>query len=551
MDARHGGYFSISPTTSFSNHREYEKDSAVLVNEFRTESGSVRLTDFVPVLAEEDKCGRLLPLSSLIRRVEGLEGTVELEVLFCPRPDYGETMPRLSRRGSAGYVADLGGRLLHIATDSLLEAGAGQVSGTVSVRAGERRDFWFAYSEDAPAVYPVLSHIDYLLEKTLSYWQQWASRCQYHGPHRAGVVRSAITLKLLSFAPSGAIVAAPTTSLPEVIGGIRNWDYRYCWLRDASYMARMFFQLGYQEEASAFMMWLMHATTLTYPRFQVLYDVYGQARLPQRDLHQLEGYRGSYPVRIGNQAWCQYQLDVYGEVLDALLLAVDHGFSLDRAMRRHLVDLADLVMKEWACPDHGIWEIPGQRQHYVHSKVQCWVSLDRAMKIARRAGVDVSIEACRQAAANISDTVFREGFSPRLGSFVQRFGMEGVDASALTFPGLGFVDPRDDRIRSTVAAIRTRLAADAFLYRYETDDGLPGKEGAFIACSFWLVESLHLLGQHDEAEALFTRLQSSANDLGLYAEEVDPASGAFLGNFPQALTHLALIGAALRLTQTR
>lgn len=550
LDGTRGGDFSIRPTVPFSVHRHYENDSAVLVSELRTESGVVRLTDFVPALVEEDKRGRLLPFWSLIRRIEGLEGTVELDVTFRPHPDYGNVTLSFHRRGAAGYACDLGGRLLFLTTDCLLDVKPGEVSGRVTLRAGERHALWLAYSEDAPAVYPAPAHIDELLQKTLAYWQRWASQCTYQGPHRAAAIRSAITLKLLSFAPSGAIVAAPTTSLPEVMGGVRNWDYRLCWLRDASLTAKMFFQLGYHEEARAFIMWLMHATNLTYPRLQVLYDVYGHAHLPQHDLHHLEGYRGSSPVRIGNQAWCQYQLDVYGHVLDAVLVAVDYGFSLDRSMRRHVVDLANLVLDEWICPDHGIWEIPGKRRHYVHSKVQCWVALDRAIQLTRRTGLNVSTADWRQATATITDTVFRDGFSPRLRSFIQRFGSEGVDAAALSFPAAGFIDPADDRMRSTVAAIRSRLAAGDLLYRYDTDDGLPGKEGAFVACSFWLVEALHLLGQYDEAEAILARLLSKANDLGLYAEEIDPASGAFLGNFPQALTHLALIGAVLRLPQT-
>lgn len=550
LDARRGGYFTISPSRPTTSRRWYEDQTAVLVTEFQTETGCVQLKDFVPALTEAEKATRPLPLWSLVRQVEGLEGTMELDVVFSPRPSHGRVVPQLHRRNGAGYFADLGSQLLHLATDAQLEIRRGEAAGRVTARAGELHTFWFAFSVDAPAVYPPLPEAAGLLQQTLKFWRHWTNRCRYQGPYRKEILRSAITLKLLSFAPSGAIVAAPTTSLPEVIGGVRNWDYRYCWLRDAAYTARVFSLLGYQEEASAFILWLLHATTLTYPALQVLYDLCGEASIPQRDLQTLEGYRASSPVRVGNQAYRQFQLDVYGEVLDAVLVAVEAGFQLDREMRRRLVRMADLVSRQWMQPDHGIWEIPGRRQHYVHSKVLCWVALDRAIKLSPRLGLAVSPERWEQAAAAIRETVLAAGFSHATGSFVQRIGDEALDATGLTFAAVGFLDPKDKRFGSTIESIRTGLSAGDLVYRYQADDGLPGKEGAFLACSFWLVEALALQERRAEAETMFQRLQRRANDVGLYSEEVDPLTGGCLGNFPQALSHLAHVAAALRLSHT-
>lgn len=551
LDHWRGGHFTIAPRGPFRCRRQYAGSTAVLVSEFRTDTGMVRITDLVPVLAESEKRTSLMPLWSLLRRIEGVEGTVELDIIFKPRPDHGRVIPRFHARGEAGYFADLGARLLHLAADVRLEIREGEVGGTIVIRPGSRYALWFAYSEDAPAVYPVLSQADSAIEKTCAFWKDWTDRCQYTGQYRESVLRSALTLKLLSYAPSGAIVAAPTTSLPEVIGGKRNWDYRYCWLRDASYTATVFLKLGYAQEAMAFIQWLMYATVLTYPALKVLYDIYGDMSFTQKHLDELEGYRRSQPVYTGNQAQAQYQLDVYGEVFDSFFLYVQAGYSVDRAMRRRLVKMADLLTTQWTFPDHGIWEIPGGRRHYVHSKVMCWVALSRAEQIARHLGLHADLSAWQKARQSIEDTVWRGGFSPQQRSFVQTLGGDNVDATALVFPLVGFIASGDPRVVSTVEAVRKNLGIGDLLYRYRMDDGLPGQEGAFLPCSFWLVEALASMGRQDEAEELFQRLQSRANDVGLYSEEIDPADGAALGNFPQALTHLAHIGAALRLDQGR
>jgi len=547
LDHARGGHFTVAPRRPFSVRRSYRDTTAVLVTEFQTDEGIVRVTDCLPVLPEAKKSTTLFPFRSVLRYIEGLEGAVELEIIFKPRPNHGRLSPTFHLRGPAGYCADLGNRLFQLATDIPLSLQPGTVEGRIIAEAGFHRVLWFAYSEDAPAVYPLLSGAQSAIEKTVQVWKQWAEACTYNGPYRESVLRSALTLKLLSFAPSGAIVAAPTTSLPEVIGGNRNWDYRYCWLRDASYTAQVFSRIGYAAEATAFLRWLMHATALSYPGLKVLYDVYGETALSQVSLDSLEGYRESQPVQVGNQAFKQFQLDVYGEVLDSLWACVGAGHELDREMRRRLVRMADLVGSVWTLPDYGIWEIPNEPRHYVHSKVMAWVALDRAEKIVHKLGMAADIKPWRVAKDAIRRTVDESGFSLNIGSFVQTLGGDDLDAAALTFTVLGFLEHDDPRATSTIEAIRKKLGAGDLIYRYRGHDGLAGTEGAFLPCSFWLVEALEDIGQREEARQLFERLQQHANDVGLYSEEMDPLTGQMLGNFPQALTHLTHIGAALRL----
>jgi GH15 family glucan-1,4-alpha-glucosidase len=503
----------------------------------------------MPVLPEVEKSRRLYPFRSMLRYIEGLEGMVELDIVFKPRPDHGRLVPAFHLRRRGGYCVDLGGRLLQLATDLSLSIRPGALEGRVLVGAGQRHALWLTYSEDAPAVYPLLSEAQSAIGETVDVWKQWADACSYDGPYRQSVIRSALTLKLLSFAPSGAIVAAPTTSLPEVIGGSRNWDYRYCWLRDASYTAHVFSRIGYSAEATAFIRWLMHATALTYPELKVVYDVYGESSLSQADVGSLEGYQESHPVRVGNQAVGQFQLDVYGEVLDGIWTCVEAGHDLDREMRQRLLRMADFVSSAWTLPDHGIWEIPHGRRHYINSKVMSWVALDRAEQIVHKLLMQANLEPWQFAKAAIRRTVFDAGYSQRLGSFLQSLGSEEVDATALMFVGLGFIEQDDPRMASTIRTIRARLGDGDLMYRYRGYDGLGGTEGAFLPCSFWLVEALAAIGQRQEARQLFERLQKFANDVGLYSEEMDPKTGRMLGNFPQALTHLAHIGAALRLDQ--
>jgi len=546
LDWRQGGYCAVHPTAAFHSTRRYRSHTAVLTTEFETREGRARLTDLMPVAA--NGATGLAPLRQVLRLVEGLDGKVEFSITVKPRPDDGTTVPRFKRRGPVVYGADFGGRLLCVAIDRPLAIEPGRLTGTVTVAPGERIALWIAYAEEAPAVYPRPSAAAEALEDTLRYWTGWTARCRYQGPYREELLRSAITLKLMSYAPSGAIVAAPTTSLPERMGGELNWDYRYCWLRDASLTAHAFFRLGFDAEAVAFTQWMTHATRLTYPELQVLYSLHGESSIDERVWPLFEGYRWSRPVRFGNAAAQQYQLDVYGEVLDGLLLYVQAGYPIDRDMKRWIVRVGDLLSTGWTQPDHGIWEVRGDRRHYVHSKVMCWVALERAERMARRLGLQASTARWAQARDALTRTVLRAGYSKTRRSFVQVLGGTRLDAAALTFGVSGFIDGRDPRMTSTVATIQRWLARGPLVYRYLQEQGTGREEGTFLPCSFWLVEALAHAGRVGEAEEVLTGLQQRANDVGLLPEEIRYDDGAFLGNFPLALTHVTHLGALLRLT---
>jgi GH15 family glucan-1,4-alpha-glucosidase len=555
LDTQRGGRFRVRPLGTFHSERRYLPETNVLETSFRTPGGAIALRDLMPVASEAEKRAALTPDHEMLREVQGLEGEVDLEIVYEPRPDYGRLRPRLEGRGALGLWAEVGRGALVLRSDLPLElAGDGRAAhGVGRIRAGERKYLSFTYGEEAPAVVPPLGEVARArVERTARWWREWAGRCAYRGPHRDAVVRSALVLKLMAYAPSGAVVAAPTTSLPEQIGGVRNWDYRYCWLRDASLTLRALFALGYHEEAEAFLGWMLHATRLTWPELQVVYDVFGESRLPELELPHLEGYAGSRPVRVGNDAHGQLQLDVYGEVLDAVSRFARRGGRFDRDTVRLLDGLGHTVCRRWREPDEGIWEGRSGRFHHTHSKVLCWVALDRLIQMHEAAQIRVCVDEFRAERDAIRAEIEARGYNERLGSYTRTFDGDELDASLLVLPLYGYLTGTEPRMRSTCARIRERLGRDGLVYRYlETDDGLPPGEGAFGICSFWAVECLARGGDVEAAAQVFERLLSCANDVGLFAEEIDPATGAALGNFPQAFTHVGLINAALTLAEGR
>jgi GH15 family glucan-1,4-alpha-glucosidase len=404
-------------------------------------------------------------------------------------------------------------------------------------------------SHQEPLVFPPPHEADERLEATIAFWRRWAGSRTYDGPWREAVTRSALALKLLVFAPSGAIAAAATTSLPEELGGERNWDYRYSWVRDSAFTLEAFLRLGCPSEAEAFFSWLMHASQLTHPRLQVLYRLDGGASAPERTL-DLDGYRGSKPVRVGNAAAGQTQLDVYGDVFQTAWLYACARGALDRDIGRRIADIADLVCKIWRRPDSGIWEVRSEPVHFIHSKMMCWVALDRASKLARSGQIpDHRLELWESEAEAIRTFVETHGWSEAKQSYVRSAGSTDLDASLLMAVLFGYDLPSSERLRSTVHAIRTELGKGPLLYRYTGEDGLGGSEGSFLTCSFWLVDALARLGQVDQAAESMEALLAFSNDVGLYAEEVEPETGEFLGNLPQALVHLALINAAASISE--
>jgi GH15 family glucan-1,4-alpha-glucosidase len=553
LDRERGGSFAVRPRESFTSVRRYVDDTNVLETTFTTEEGTIRLLDLMPVSSEADKRTDLAPEHELLRAIEGVEGEVDVEVFCDPRPEYGTVTPRLHDRGQSGYCYTHRGEALVLRSEIPLTMVGGRpgVRGHARLRAGERRYVALAYAHGEPAVLPCFGEVaERKMARTIRWWQDWASRCRYDGPYRASVVRGALTLKLMAYAPSGAVVAAPTTSLPEMVGGVRNWDYRYCWLRDASLTVRAFMELGYEDEATAFLGWLLHSTRLSWPELQVLYDVHGETRLPERDLAHLDGYAGSRPVRVGNDAERQLQLDIYGEVVDAVSGFVRRGGTLDRATARMLVGLGKTVCRRWREPDEGVWETRAGRRHHTYSKVMCWVALDRLLELAGGGAIEAPVEMFTAQRNAIRAEVEERGYSERLQSYVSVLGGEEVDASLLLLGRYGYAGPHSPRMRATCERIHERLGVNGLLYRYQgTDDGLPPGEGAFGIASFWAVGCRCRQGDVDAAARAFEHLCSLANDVGLLAEEIDPTTGAQLGNFPQAFTHVGLIDAALTLAE--
>ena len=536
------GYWKISPTgDAVSVKRHYRAGTLVLETEFETASGAVSLIDFMPVRSRQ---------SDLVRIVVGRRGRVAMQTEGVLRFDYGSSVPWvvISPDGfSARAVA--GPDMTMLYSPVKLENRERRTWAAFDVGAGESLAFVLTHSEshlEAPhKVDPQKALAD-----TEAFWKQWSARCKVGGEWSAAVCRSLITLKALTYAPTGGIVAAPTTSLPEKIGGVRNWDYRHCWLRDATLTLLALMNAGYYDEARAWREWLLRAVAGSPGQMQIMYGIAGERRLPEWQIPWLSGYEGSAPVRVGNAAASQLQLDVYGELMDALYQACKGGLAghdiawgLQSALLAHLE-------KVWTQPDEGIWEVRGPPRHFTHSKLMAWVAFDRAVKMVEGMGVPGPVERWREIRRRIHADVCERGFSTKRNAFVQCYDCEELDASLLQIAITGFLPPDDPRVLSTVEAIRRDLSVDGLVLRYRTEesvDGLPPGEGVFLACSFWLADNFCLQGRWEEARALFERLVGLTNDVGLLAEEYDPIAKRFLGNFPQAFSHVALVNTAMNL----
>ena len=540
LDSERAGHWLLAPAAGGTcTRRAYRGDTLVLDSEWDTPDGRVRVTDFMPPRG-------VAP--DVVRIVEGLSGAVPMRGELRLRFDYGQVTP---------WVRHLAGRLEAVAgPDAVwLRTPAplhGQDMATVSeftVRAGDRVPFVLTWSPSYQPPPPV-THAHRALGETLRFWQEWSARCQVTGPYAGAARRSLVTLKALTYAPTGGIVAAPTTSLPEQPGGPRNWDYRYCWLRDATLTLQALLAAGYRAEARGWREWLLRAVAGDPAKLQIMYGLDGSRRLPETELDWLAGYQGARPVRTGNAAAGPLQLDVWGEVLDGLALARHAGLEGSGEAWDLQVALMEHLEGAWDEPDNGLWEMRGDRRHFTHSKVMAWVAADRMTRAVRESGLPGPDGRWAALRDEIAGQVLDRGFDAHRGTFVQAYGGTELDASLLLIPAVGFLPGDDPRVTGTVAAIQRELTDDGLVLRYRTQgggDGLPGGEGVFLACSFWLVDALQGAGRHEEATALFERLLALRNDVGLLSEEYDPAGGRMLGNFPQAFSHFPMVTSALHL----
>ena len=538
------GCWKIAPALEArQTRRTYRNNTLILETEFVTETGVARLIDFMPVGGAS---------RNVVRVVEGVSGEVAMQMRLVIRFDYGRTVPWVRHLHEGGLVAVAGPNALAFRTAVPIRGEDLSTVAQFPVKAGERKAFvltWFRSHEKPPAA----PDVEESLKETETYWEKWAGRCTYRGKWRPAVVRALLTLKALTYAPTGGIVAAATTSLPEFIGGVRNWDYRFCWLRDATFSLYSFMTAGYTEEAGAWTDWLLRAVAGDPAQFQIMYGASGERTLPELELPHLRGYENSRPVRTGNAASEQFQLDVYGEVMDAMHAARVAGLKTDRQawhLQRHIVTF---VIAHWRDPDEGIWEVRGPRRHFTHSKVMAWVALDRAIKAVEQFGLDGDREQWATVRAEIHEDICRQAVHPRRQAFTQYYGSDELDASLLMIPLVGFLPAVDPRVIATVEQIERELMVDGLVLRYRTKpsghvDGLPPGEGTFLPCSFWLVDCFYLMGRVADATALFERLLAVRNDLGLLAEEFDPKAGRQLGNVPQAFSLVGLVNSAHNLS---
>lgn len=539
------GHWRIAPAGARTcARRGYVGDSLVLESVWETRTGTVRVVDFMP---HRDRT------PDVMRIVEGVTGRVEMSSVLRLRFDYGSVVPWM-RRSDGHRVAVAGPDSVWLRSEPEVKTWGQQYStcSSFAVRPGEKVAFCLAWHPSheprPPLVDPYMA-----LEHTLEDWKSWSAQCTYEGPYREAVMRSLITLKALTYAPTGGIVAAATTSLPEELGGVRNWDYRYCWLRDSTLTLRALLSAGYLEEAAAWRDWLLRAVAGDPADLQIMYGLAGERRLPESEVPWLRGYGGARPVRIGNAAVKQLQLDVYGEVMDSLSLARGAGMPPQRQAWALQLSLLGFLESTWRQPDEGLWEVRGPRRHFVHSKVMAWVAADRAVRtLERDPSLPGDVARWRAMRDEVHRDVCERGYDPVRNTFTQSYGSAELDAAVLMIPRVGFLPPDDPRVVGTVEAVREELGHHGFIRRYSTDgiavDGLPGGEGTFLACSFWMADALRMMGRVAEARELFERLVGLCNDVGLLAEEYDPVARRQLGNFPQAFSHVGLVATALALT---
>jgi len=546
-DRQKAGYWAIAPIAAHKFEHAYVRDSNVLETRFTSATGSATLTDLMPVASEAFKRRNLIPDHELLRQIKCTEGHVEVDVQFCPRSDYGSTPVRM-RSNPWGWRMDVGRGIYTLRSSIPLAIDDLGARARVSLKPGDVLQFSLTYSEESPTVLPALGErAQMAINRTVAWWQQWANISSYKGPYREAVARSALALKMLAYAPSGAILAAATTSLPERIGDSLNWDYRYCWLRDASLTMRALVGLGYMDEAESFVNWLLQATRLTQPELRILYSVFGRIAPVEKELKNLSGYCDSRPVRIGNGAREQLQLDVYGEVIDASAQYAQHISRFDRSTQKVLIGLGKYVAANWNMPDEGIWEPRSGRRNHTYSRLLCWTALDRLLALDEK---KIISGAPRELFTRERDRIRRQiemrAWNQKLQSYVSTLDGDDLDASLLLIPWYGFEDACCPRMQSTYRAVRKYLGAgDTLLFRYQREPA----EGAFGICGFWAAEHLALSGCLKDAHRQFHQLLKYGNGLGLFAEEVDPHTGDALGNFPQAFTHVGLISAALTLEE--
>ncbi|CAN5774722.1 glycoside hydrolase family 15 protein [soil metagenome] len=544
-DDHAAGSWQLAPTSGGAcTRRRYRGDTLILETEWETPDGTVRIIDTMPIRGDA---------IDVVRLVEGVSGRVPMRMQLCLRFDYGQTVPWV--RSDHGQLVALAGPDAAWLSTPVEVTGRNLTSvAEFEVAAGDRVPFVLTYH---PSYLPQPEPVDAekAIQDTEQFWTDWMAGLTYEGEWDEAVRRSLVTLKALTFEPTGGILAAATTSLPEEIGGSRNWDYRYCWLRDATFTLQALLGTGFVKEAAAWRDWLLRAIAGDPANLQIMYGIDGARRLEEYTADWLAGYEGSAPVRVGNAASDQFQLDTWGEVLHGLHLARTHGMAVDETAWDMQRALLDFLENHWGDADNGLWEVRGERQHFVHSKVLAWTGLMNAAEAVEEHGVDGAADEWRRLAAEIHDDVCRNGFDAERNTFTQFYGSTGLDAALLLIPRVGFLPWDDPRVVGTVDAVQRELSRDGFLLRYDPEadggtDGLPGSEGAFVVCTFWLVDALHGVGREDEARALFERLIALRNDVGLLAEEVDPDSGRHLGNTPQAFSHVGLVNSALMLSSS-